>query len=282
MLTLPSFALRKRTQSLLTSILTASCLLNPAFAQDATTPPQENPTTSAKPLSLPGVLPDGDILLPNGWKVGAVGTQVNVGDFPVNMLLAPDKRHLAVLHSGYGEHEIILIDLQTNKIRSRVSMPQVFYGMTFSHDGTKLLCSGAEFEVIHQYDYSDGLLSNAKQIRIAPVAQTFVPCGITPIPDTSSYLTCGVLGHKIARFDTNQAENTELLDMPANSYPYASVIDTQRQLAYVSLWGGSAVAIIDLKNWKQIGTLPTRSHPCEMQLLHNNKFLLVASFEVET
>lgn len=273
--TLFPFDLRSSARQFVASLLTASCLLSPALGQEATTAPQEAATV-AKPLSLPGVLPGGDILLPNGWKIGAVGTQVNVGDFPVNMLLTPDQRYLAVLHSGYGEHEIILIDLQTNKVRSRVSMPQVFYGMTFSQDGTKLLCSGAEFEVIHQYDYADGLLSNAKQIRIAPVAQTFVPCGITPVPNSSLYLTCGVLGHKLARFDPSQPENVELLDMPADSYPYTSVIDAKRQVAYVSLWGGSAVAIIDLKDWKLVGSLPTRPQPCEMQLLHDGKYLLVA------
>ena len=230
----------------------------------------------SKPLSLPGALPGGDILLPNGWKIGAVGTQVNVGDFPVNMLLAPDKRYLAVLHSGYGEHEIIFVDLQTNKIRSRVSMPQVFYGMTFSLDGKQLLCSGAEYEVIHQYDYADGLLSNAKQIQVAPIAKTFVPCGITPIPNTTSYLTCGVLGHKIARFDSAKSDSIELLDMPTDSYPYAAVIDPARNIAYVSLWGGSSVAIVDLKEWKVVGTLPTRSQPCEMKLIRDNKFLLIA------
>lgn len=277
LLTLPlTKQLRRRATRFFTAILTATCLLNSTNAQDSTATPETAAPASAKPLSLPGVLPGGDILLPNGWKIGAVGTQINVGDFPVNMLLAPDKRYMAVLHSGYGEHEIILVDLQSNKIRSRVSMPQVFYGMTFSHDGTKLLCSGAEFEVVHQYDYADGLLSNAKQIRIAPVSQTFVPCGITPIPESASYLTCGVLSHKLARFDPNQADKVEMLDMPADSYPYTSVIDAERQLAYVSLWGASSVALIDLKSWKQVGTLPTRSHPCEMQLLHDNKFLLVA------
>lgn len=264
-------------------VLTAMCLwsttcwTHPAFAQDTARPDSSVPAeTTAKPLGLPGVTPGGDILLPNGWKIGAVGTQVNVGDFPVNMLLAPDKRYLAALHSGYGEHEIVMIDLQTNKIRSRVSMPQVYYGMTFSLDGKKLLCSGAEYEVIHQYDYADGLLSNPKQISITAVSRTFVPCGITAIPNSTSYLSCGVLGHKLARFDIEKPEQIEMLELPADSYPYTSVIDAERNLAYVSLWGGSAVAMIDLSTWKQIGTLPTRPHPCEMQLLHDNKYLLIA------
>lgn len=253
--------------------LMALCCCSSVIAQEESVSSQK---PIANPVYLPGVLPSGEVLLPNGWTIGAVGTQINVGDFPVNMVTAPDKRYLAVLHSGYGEHEIIMLDLQTNKIRSRVSMPQVFYGLTFSHDGSKLLCSGAEYEVIHQYDYADGLLSNPKQIRIAEVARTFVPCGITPIPDSTSYLTCGVLGHKIARFDGNAPLNVEILDLAADSYPYAATIDAQRQLAYISLWGGAAVAIIDLKTWKQIGTLPTRSHPCEMKLLQDNKYLLVA------
>ena len=233
-------------------------------------------TPAPKQVQLPGIQAGGDILLPNGWKIQAAGTQVNVGDFPVNMQVTPDKKYLAVLHSGYGEHEIVIIDIETRKVRSRVAMPQVFYGMAFSNDGKKLYCSGAEFEVVHCYDYADGYLSNAKTIEIGPVSRTFVPCGITPVPDSDQLLVCGVLGHKLARVSTTSDNAPEILDLPKDSYPYTSVIDNEKHLAFVSLWGGSAVAVVDLQGWKVVNTFATRAHPCEMELISDGKYLLVS------
>jgi len=155
-------------------------------------------------------------------------------------------------------------------------MPQVFYGLTFSLDGKKLFCSGAEYEVIHAYDYSDGLLSNGREIKVGPVTRTFVPCGLTPIPNSTELLVCGVLGHKIARLGTEKENSVEILDMPNNSYPYTSVIDSEKNIAYVSLWGGSAVSIVDLKEWRIVGSIPTRMLPCELKLIKNNRYLLIA------
>src|SRR4051812_12944445 len=55
---------------------------------------------------LPGLQPDGSILLPNQWSLRAVGKQVVLGDFPVNIALHPGGTFAAVLHSGWGEQGV--------------------------------------------------------------------------------------------------------------------------------------------------------------------------------
>src|SRR5438477_196541 len=83
---------------------------------------------------------------PNRWSIKPAGTQVELGDFPVNMALHPDGKWLAVLHAGYGTHEIMMIELQAKKPRvsSRVILDQAFYGLAFSADGKTLVASGGE------------------------------------------------------------------------------------------------------------------------------------------
>ena len=44
-----------------------------------------------------------------GWSLRPVGKQVMLGDFPVNIAVHPSSRFAAVLHSGYSEHEIIVV-----------------------------------------------------------------------------------------------------------------------------------------------------------------------------
>src|SRR3954470_24802895 len=86
---------------------------------------------------LPGLLPDGFVQLPNQWKLRPAGAQLELGDFPVHIAMHPDGKHLAVLHSGYRDHEIIIVSLAANRPRivSRGTVEQSFYGLTFSPDG---------------------------------------------------------------------------------------------------------------------------------------------------
>src|SRR6516162_7836080 len=113
---------------------------------------------SKKPIMLPGVEPDGGVRLPNSWSIKPAGKQIELGDFPVNMALHPSGKWLAVLHAGYGTHEIFMIELQAKKqkIRSRVTLDQTFYGLAFSADGKRLAASGGEFDVVHVFDFDEG------------------------------------------------------------------------------------------------------------------------------
>src|SRR5438552_3642467 len=75
----------------------------------------EDEVKKRQPRILPGVQPGGSILLPNQWSLRPAGRPLVLGDFPVNLALHPTGRWLAVLHAGYGEHEVMIIDLQDPK-----------------------------------------------------------------------------------------------------------------------------------------------------------------------
>src|SRR5882757_8089794 len=131
--------------------LAASCLLLLVACSTSTTSP-----ASLSTVEWPGARSDGSVLLPNLWSLRPVGTQIPLGDFPVNIALHPDGRHVAVLHSGYGKHEVVVVDIQTQAIVSRTPVHETFYGVVFSADGRRLVCSGASDEVIHSFAYAEG------------------------------------------------------------------------------------------------------------------------------
>lgn len=235
-------------------------------------------SATSSPRILPGVQPDGQILLPNQWSLRPVGQHLPLGDFPVNLAIHPSEKYLATLHAGYGQHELVIVDISGKKqqITSRVHLPQTFYGLCFSPDGSRLYASGAEYEVVHSYRFDGGLLADHKTIRIAEEMEKFIPGGIAVDGNHQFLFAAGTWGHGVAVVPLAEPEKRRKIDLPSESYPYACLPVMQTNRLYVSLWGKSAIAVIDLLNNKLLETWPTESHPTEMVLSPNGKTLFVS------
>ena len=59
-----------------------------------------NRSTANAPVRWPGAQPDGSMLLPNQWSLRPAGTQSELGDFPVNLVVHPTGKFAAVQHCG--------------------------------------------------------------------------------------------------------------------------------------------------------------------------------------
>ena len=117
-------------------------------------------------MRLPGMQASGQMLLPTQWSLQPAGNQLAVGDFPVTIAIHPKSQFAAILHAGYGDHEVVIVDLSDMRIISRASMPETFVGLCFNSTGEKLFASGAEKEVGHQFHFKDGYLSEHRERRI--------------------------------------------------------------------------------------------------------------------
>src|SRR5437867_11602624 len=96
--------------------------------------------TRQPPADLPGQRPDGSVLLPNQWSLRPVGKQVVLGDFPVNIAVYPDNRFVSVLLSGYGRHEIAVVDVPAVKVLCEFPLEESFYDLEFSRVCMELYC----------------------------------------------------------------------------------------------------------------------------------------------
>jgi DNA-binding beta-propeller fold protein YncE len=279
--------LNRSIARLLLSLPVAICLSTPlTLAQDKRL--QDNPLAK-----LPGMKASGSVLLPNGWTINAQGKQTSLGDFPVHMLPSPSGTELAILHCGYGEHEIITIEPKTlNKI-ARTPIPQSFYGMQFSSDGKHIVASGGEDERVYLFPYNQGFLGPPKVLTLATKTDKFVVSGVLLSEDSQALYAGGLLGNSLKRISKplevqskTQINNTEvakadlvpteILALPDQSYPYALLEDAKNKKLYVSLWGRAEIAVIDLVDWKIQATWKTKSHPTEMILLEASNRLAVA------
>ncbi len=225
---------------------------------------------------LPGMQASGQILLSNQWSLRPAGTQVVLGDFPVNIAIDPKAAYGAVLHAGYGQHEIVVVDLKGAKIASRVVLPQCFYGICFDAEGKRVFASGGENEVVHQFTFSEGYLSEHVEIKAADGGKQGVIAGVSTSGDGRRLFVADAWADHIALISLDDPKAVQFIPLEKESYPYATLPAADGSRLYVSLWGKSAVAVIDLKSGKSEAIWKTESHPTEMALSPREEVLYVA------
>ena len=262
--------------------------------------------------AVPGFRADGSVLLPNQWSLRPVGTQVPVGDFPSNIAIHPGGEFAAVLHCGYGQHEIVILSLKTKEVTTRLSLREAFYGLAFTPDGTQLIASGGSHEELHLIRFHKGFLQDHETLALRDEKERSIPAGLALSRNGKYAYVANVIGQRISLVDliarTNRSEiilvegplakalrdeagskNEDqdaitkraeaILDMVRADapYPYGVVVDERRQRLYVSLWAQASVQVIDLATSQLIGRWEVEEHPNEMLLTQSGKHLLVAN-----
>ncbi len=250
--------------------------------------PAEKPAPSAAHgntmRQLPGLGPDGAVRLPNQWSLRPAGKQFPLGDFPVNMALHPSGRWLAVLHAGYGTHEVVIVDLRRDapRIACRVPVDQAFYGLCFALEGNLLFASGGEEEVVHMWLFDggplgEGLLTKHTAFRMVnDKLKTFVPSGVAVDKGSRTLFAAGLWGHAVNIVPIEASDKMRTVKLEKDSYPYACLPEPGGKRLFVSLWGKAGVAVLDLESDRVAAVWPTESHPTEMALTPDGKTLYVS------
>ncbi len=242
--------------------------------------PPADPRTLFRPL--PGTQNDGAVLLPNQWSLRPTGRQVELGNFPVNVSLHPKGNWAAVLHSGYGPHEVIVVDLKTESIVSRVTLPRTFYGLSFTPNGKQLLVSGGEDDVVYQFHFADGYLSDREVIDIPKKEILQVPAGLACSHDGQWLYAACCLGDRLAALPLGSGEKPWFVALPQGSRPYTALASAKSERLYVSLWGKSSVAVVDRAAKAIEAKWQTASHPTEMVLSPDEDLLYAACADSNT
>jgi DNA-binding beta-propeller fold protein YncE len=270
----------RRRAVLAVSLLVGACLAL------LTTFGEGNETDAGARRLLPGLGPDGYIQLPNQWRLRPVGAQLEVGDFPAHVELHPSGQWLAVLHCGFGDHEISILSLAGARTRlvSQARVDQSFYGLSYSPDGKSLFASGGEYEVVHQFDFDRGLLTNHRTITVAEETDKFIPGGLAVDAAGKSLFVCGTWGDAIVRIALDKPASRVRIPLSKKSdskkgseaYPYACLVARDGNRLFASLWNRSGVAVIDLGTNQVAAEWATEAHPTEMVLSPDGARLYVA------
>jgi DNA-binding beta-propeller fold protein YncE len=242
------------------------------------------------PRIVPGLQADGSTLLHSQWSIRPAGRQVGLGDFPTGLAVHPSGRWAAVLHCGYGFHEVRIVDLNTGSVTAAGPLHEAFYGVVFSSDGKELVCSGASDEVLHVFDFREGKLMARPDVVLAPRDITAVPAGIALTSDTKTAFVACLWGQRVMCVDLAVGKviwNTALALPPVaadasapntnrdgngpgrpdnNVLPYAVVYDARSARVFVSLWGASEIVVLSAKNGAVLARWPVGDRPGELLL----------------
>ncbi len=230
----------------------------------------------------PGMTRAGTVLLPNGWSLKPAGRQFRLGDLPVQIAVHPSEPILAILHAGYGEHEVITVSATSGKTIGRTSLPASFSGLLWSADGKRLFVGGGFDDKIYRFDHAEGLLSK-KTVFSYPARQAGgagsqrVPAGLALTKDGKTLYVAATFGHSLARFDAESGAFRDEIPLEADSYPYGLALDEKHKRIYVSLWSKARVAVVNIETFQPSGQWATEEHPNEMLLARGGKFLFVAN-----
>src|SRR5262249_2446026 len=142
--------------------------------------------------------------------------------------------------------------------------------------GKTLYASGGEFEVVHSFGFSGGLLSDHKEVRVASEKDRFIPGGLALDREGKTLFACGTWGHGLAIVPLTSPEKRRTVDLGKETSPSAVLPGPGGKRLFASLWVKAAVAVVDPAEGKVMALWPTESHPTEMALSPDGKRLFVA------
>ena len=106
------------------------------------------------------------VQLPNGWSLTPVGKSIELGDLPLNMIVSPSRKYIAVTNNGQSTQTIQIIDAVKDKIISETVIPKSWLGLAFSSDEKFLYASGGNDNLIVQYRFQNNKLTETDQIKL--------------------------------------------------------------------------------------------------------------------
>lgn len=217
------------------------------------------------------------VLLPNGWSLTPVGNQIQLGDLPLNMAVSPNKKHIAITNNGQSTQSLQIFNTETNRIDFEIPIDKSWYGLTYSGDGEFLYASGGHDNLINRYSVSEGYKLKDQFILGPKWPNKIAPAGIA-VSDRLKMLFA-VTNYDNSLYVFNTDNKQMIKKIPLDFEAYTCVLSPDHALLYVSIWGDRKVKVFNTKDFSLKTEYSVGSHPNELVLSKNGRFLYVANSE---
>jgi YVTN family beta-propeller protein len=216
------------------------------------------------------------VSLPNGWSITPAGNSINLDDLPLNIVVSPSKKYLAVTNNGQSTQSIQLIDVASEKIVSQVTVSKSFIGLAFSDDESKIYASGGNDNKVLVFNIENGKLIAQDPIVLGkPWPKYISPTGLCVDDSQSRLYVVTKADSSLYVCDTKTKAILNKVNIGAAAY--TCLLSHDKNTLYVSLWGNSKMLIIDTKTNKIKAEIATNKNPNDMILTQNGQFLFVAN-----
>ena len=216
------------------------------------------------------------VQLPNGWKLTPAGESIPLGDLPLNMVVSPSSKYIAVTNNGQGTQTIELIDIVAKKKVDSVVIAKSWYGLAFSPDEKYLYASGGHDNAILKYELQKTKLVLKDSISLGqPWPNRIGPAGIEI--DSKRDRLYVVTREDKALYVVDLKTKKILNKYGIDSELYTCKLSKDNRDLYVSCWGCDKVLTFDLEKntWKN--PIPVGDNPNEMMLTPDGKYLYVCN-----
>lgn len=232
--------------------------------------------SSSGPL-LPGRLPDGRVLLPNGWSLTPAGEQVSVGELPLNMVATPDEQYVIVINNGTRDQSLTVIRTDGWKVVQDLPLRKSWLGLALTAGGHRVIVSGGNDNRILLYRFEGGTLSLEDSVAIgAPrPTQRLWAAGLAVDRDGNRVYVAGRESDSLYALSLASRSVTHRIGLPTK--PYTCLLARDGGRLFVSLWGGSAVMVFDPASLAPLGTIAVGDHPTDMVESPDGNRLFVAN-----
>lgn len=251
---------------------------------------------------------DGTGITPIGWRVTPSGSQLQLGERPLGLALAPNGKTLLASNDGVALQSLMVVDTsggapQTVAQTIQYPPPQaLFLGVVFSSDGSHAYASAGSNEAIRSYTVSGQHLTEGAQIPLATTdaagkAIDPFPAGLTISADGKTLYVADNLANALSIVSLPAGTETRV---PLSSrtctigafgdasngsnclFPYTVALSRDGARAYVSEWGQKAVAVVDTSSRTMIGEIAVGTHPSALAVSPTRDELYVANTDSDS
>ncbi|MDQ6756113.1 MAG: bifunctional YncE family protein/alkaline phosphatase family protein [Bacteroidota bacterium] len=215
-------------------------------------------------------------LLPNGWSLTPAGRSFALQDLPLNIAVSSSKKYIAVTNNGYSKQYIQLIDVRKEKVVDSIVIPRSWLGLKFSADENYLYAAAGTNNMILKY----ALHNNKLRLLDSIILGTKWPNKIWPTGieiDDINNLMYIVTKENNSLYVINLTTKKTLQIIKMQGEGYTCLLSPDKRQLYISCWGCDKVLIYDTQIKKFFAEINVGSHPNDMCLTRNGKFLFVAN-----
>ena len=212
-------------------------------------------------ITWPGMTRAGSVLLPNGWSLKPAGRQSSWAICRSRSRCTRAEPILAILHAGYGEHEVVTVDATTGRVIGRVALPadlrrpDLVGRRQAALRRRRVRRPDLPLRPRRRPAVEEGRLrisrpqavpggANPREGEPAKKYQR-VPAGLALTKDGKTLYVAAAFGHSLGRFDAESGAFQAEIPLEADSYPYGLALDESRERLYVSLWSKAEVAVVN-------------------------------------
>ncbi len=213
------------------------------------------------------------VKLTNGWSLTPIGKSLKLQDLPLNLVVSPSKKYLAVTNNGQSTQSITLIDAETETILDDETIEKSWLGLAFSPDEKYIYASAGNDNKINIYKIENNQLQKDGEIVLdKPWPVKVSPAGLCA---TEKHIFV-VAKDNNTLYQLDIATKSILKKIPLAVEAYTCILSPDKKLLYISLWGGAKVLIYDIEAAKIIDEIVVDKNPNDMVLTKDGQYLYVS------